>query len=451
MAENESSETDHLEEDPGFSRILLPSVTDRFGGLTTSIDTQTSSSEADERIELDRRSYLLAAGAATAGLTGCLGQASARTIGVDAVSTFGFGGRPAVQQDSLMTVAVGESEPNDIEAQATPIEFGSTVSATLTQSDSDWFAVDVTSGTDVHVEFDRTATSGVTAVILYGPDGDFDNLRYVATDDRVTFVETATESGTHLVQVVDTQSSDGDYTLTVGSSTDVSTPTPTPTPTVTPTPTPTATATPDNGQTPYNGEKRSIPGRIEAEHFDEGGEGVAFHDSDDNSWGDYRTDVNVDVGDTSDDTGQYNVGWIDDGEWLEYTVSISPGTYNIHFRVASDVTNSSKRIRASVDGTEIGAVEVPNTGGWQAWETQTLTDVTIDGGSNSVLRLDFIAGNFNVNWVDFEQIDATETTTATSTPTPTATATPTQTATPTSDDDYGKQTYGEYGYGGISK
>jgi len=43
--------------------------------------------------------------------------------------------------------------------------------------------------------------------------------------------------------------------------------------------------------------------------------------------------------------------------------------------------------------------------------------------------------------------------TETPTPTPTATATPTSTPTPTAtpvdDDDYGEQTYGEYGYGGV--
>ncbi|MGM0718328.1 MAG: G8 domain-containing protein, partial [Halobacteriota archaeon] len=62
--------------------------------------------------------------------------------------------------------------------------------------------------------------------------------------------------------------------------------------------------------------------RIEAEDFDTGGEGVAYHDtSDGNKAGAYR-DTDVDIEQTEDDSGEYNIGWIRDGEWWEYTVEV---------------------------------------------------------------------------------------------------------------------------------
>ena len=77
-----------------------------------------------------------------------------------------------------------------------------------------------------------------------------------------------------------------------------------------------------------------MPGRIEAENFDNGGEGVAYHDTTPgNSGGAYRnTDVDLEV--SSD--GGYDVGWTAAGEWLNYTVSVaSSGSYTVGLRVAS--------------------------------------------------------------------------------------------------------------------
>ncbi|KPV49238.1 hypothetical protein SE17_33765, partial [Kouleothrix aurantiaca] len=100
---------------------------------------------------------------------------------------------------------------------------------------------------------------------------------------------------------------------------------PTATPTTVPnTPTPTTTG----GQTPYGGTARAIPGTIQAEDFDNGGEAVAYHDLDTaNNGGQYRT-TGVDVETTSDTGGGYDVGWMRTGEWIEYTVNVgTAGTY----------------------------------------------------------------------------------------------------------------------------
>jgi hypothetical protein len=112
-----------------------------------------------------------------------------------------------------------------------------------------------------------------------------------------------------------------------------------------------------------------------------------------------------------------------DGEWLEYSVDVAGGTYDVAFRVASP--NDGGRLRASVDGTDLGAVDVPDTGGWQTYRTVRLRGVPMPDGRR-VLRLTVETGEFNLEWVEFEG-----TSSAGSTPTPTPTGTPTQTPTET--------------------
>jgi hypothetical protein len=91
-------------------------------------------------------------------------------------------------------------------------------------------------------------------------------------------------------------------------------------------------------QTPFWGVPAAIPGTVQAEDFDNGGEGIGYHDtSSGNVVGAYRyTDVDIEA--TGDAAGAYNVGWAVAGEWLEYTVNAaSAGTYTVEARVASQV------------------------------------------------------------------------------------------------------------------
>lgn len=72
--------------------------------------------------------------------------------------------------------------------------------------------------------------------------------------------------------------------------------------------------------TPYGGTAKVIPGTIEAENYDVGGEGIAYHDVDSNNAGlVYRPDEGVDL---SADGGQIHVYWIVAGEWIEYTFQV---------------------------------------------------------------------------------------------------------------------------------
>ncbi len=86
---------------------------------------------------------------------------------------------------------------------------------------------------------------------------------------------------------------------------------------------------------PYLGVTGIIPGLIEAENFDKGGEGVTYHDLDaTNVPGAYRPDEGVDIYDRNG-TG-FHIGNAQPGEWCEYTVSVAnEGDYKADFLLAS--------------------------------------------------------------------------------------------------------------------
>ena len=226
----------------------LTGLLDRGNRLLT---RNREGSSSEDGLLIDRRTYLAAAGLTTAGIAGCGGLDSGATV--QPVSAFGYGGEQTLRQTSSLTVS--ESEPNDRQGSANAISAGATVTGTLAVNDSDWYVVDLSAGSDITVEFSRDSASGVTAVILYNPDGEFSNLRYVVTDDPVSMAQTVETSGTYFLQIVDTQDSDSDYTVTVSrgtTSTPVVTDTATPTPEQTETATPerTETATPERTETP---------------------------------------------------------------------------------------------------------------------------------------------------------------------------------------------------------
>jgi hypothetical protein len=144
-----------------------------------------------------------------------------------------------------------------------------------------------------------------------------------------------------------------------------------------------------------------LPGTVQAEDYDSGGEGVAYHDlSPGNEGAQYRT-TNVDIAAAADTGGGYTLGWVGAGEWLNYTLDVgSAGTYDIEVRVAS--AGSGGAFHIEVNGVDVtGAMNVPNTGGWQSWTTLRRNAVTLAAGTQ-VWRLVMdgngatgAVGNFN--------------------------------------------------------
>ena len=142
--------------------------------------------------------------------------------------------------------------------------------------------------------------------------------------------------------------------------------------------------------TPFGGSPITIPGTIEAENFDNGGEGIAYHDTTaGNSGGQYRqTDVDIET--TSDAGGGYSLGYVAAGEWLKYTVTASTAaTYAVDMRVASLYPGGIFHIEVD-DADVTGALAVPDTGGWQSWRSVVFSGIPLTAGSH-VIRLAFDA------------------------------------------------------------
>lgn len=165
-------------------------------------------------------------------------------------------------------------------------------------------------------------------------------------------------------------------------------------------------------QQPYGGAPHAIPGTIECEEFDLGGADFAYYDdspgTDVDPAPDYRTDEDVDIEECSDTGGGYNLGWTSSGEWLEYTTNVEvAGTHKIEIRVACN--DDGRNIALSADGVSINDnISVPNTGGWQTWETVTVNDVELKAGEQ-VIRLTIGSEDYvNLNKMTFVAVDVPE-------------------------------------------
>jgi len=120
-------------------------------------------------------------------------------------------------------------------------------------------------------------------------------------------------------------------------------------------------------ETPFGGTPAALPGRVEAENFDNGGEGLAYHDNvAGNAGGLYRLTEDVDV--ISPYADGYVVNNFETGEWLQYTVNITQaGSYRLEALVSSAFTGTTFHI--DIDGVnQTGTLTTPNTGAWSTFQ-----------------------------------------------------------------------------------
>jgi uncharacterized repeat protein (TIGR03803 family) len=151
--------------------------------------------------------------------------------------------------------------------------------------------------------------------------------------------------------------------------------------------TPTTTATP-------------IPGTIEAEDYDGGGQGVGYADTTPgNEGGGYRHD-DVDIKPSVE--GGYAIGWFAAGEWLAYTVNVErDGVYVISARVGSALPDRTFRIEA--DGQDVtGPIAVPQVADWDRFETVRVPGVRLHAG---IQRLRVVMGP--LDFMDFQRLTIT--------------------------------------------
>lgn len=151
----------------------------------------------------------------------------------------------------------------------------------------------------------------------------------------------------------------------------------------------------------FGGTPATIPGRIEAENFDEGYPGQVYLETDvTNNGGAYRPNEDVDIEATAG--GGFNVGWIEFGEWMEYTVNVQrAGEYTATARVASQSTGGAFSLQVN-DLPVSQFAQVPETGGFQSW-TEIQFPVTLAAGVQTIRfqNLAFPGQEYNLDWMDF--------------------------------------------------
>lgn len=150
-----------------------------------------------------------------------------------------------------------------------------------------------------------------------------------------------------------------------------------------------------------------IPGIIYGADYDLGGQLVGYSDNDYKNTGSgsynqgwsYRND-GVDIEPCSDAiTNGFNVGWINTGEWLRYTVNIEDsGSYNFNFRFASTSAGGKFMLDLN-DQNIIGFTDIPNTGGWTNWQTIERKNIFLPAGKHT-FKLRFFFGGFNFNYME---------------------------------------------------
>ncbi|WP_235948119.1 carbohydrate-binding protein [Paenibacillus glycinis] len=122
---------------------------------------------------------------------------------------------------------------------------------------------------------------------------------------------------------------------------------------------------------------QTVPGKIEAESY--------------SAMNGIQTET------TSDAGGGLNVGWINVGDWMDYSVNVqTAGAYTVEYRVASN--GASGQLQLQSGSATLATTAIPNTGGWQTWQTVT-ANVTLAAGTQT-LRLYASGYDFNVNWIN---------------------------------------------------
>lgn len=174
--------------------------------------------------------------------------------------------------------------------------------------------------------------------------------------------------------------------------------------------------------TPYPGPNPpNIPGIIEAENYDNGGQGVAYNDFNAGNIGGVYRSNDVDIYPRTTANNGFVVNDARAGEWLKYTINVpTAGIYDINVRYASQFNNGIFHIE--IDGTDVTGPMIANsTGHWATFQNLTKSGVSISAGQH-VVRLvmdtnspdgcncivaDFDSISFTNSSINWQNIDST--------------------------------------------
>ena len=191
----------------------------------------------------------------------------------------------------------------------------------------------------------------------------------------------------------------------------------------------------------YKAGAQTIPGKIQCEYYDFGGEGISFHDTDTINSGsgglnpadgtylnEFRMHEPVDISytkfrDPAIDNNPYNVveplkdqlyvGWTKPGEWIKYTVNVTKaGTYQLGIMFTS---NKNGKISISVNDTDAtGLITIPSTASeketvpWRNWHhwnyLDNIAQIQLKKGIQTITLHTEELGDMNYDYINFRKI-----------------------------------------------
>ena len=97
------------------------------------------------------------------------------------------------------------------------------------------------------------------------------------------------------------------------------------------------------------------------------------------------------------------MGWIQSGEFLNYTINVTEtADYALTTRFAASVTGGKLLFR--IDGKIVNTyIDVPQTGGWNSWQTIDCGTVSLTAGSHTFSST-FFFGGFNIAGFELTKI-----------------------------------------------
>ena len=164
-----------------------------------------------------------------------------------------------------------------------------------------------------------------------------------------------------------------------------------------------------DGQAPFNGPHTVDDDGLVvlANEYDEGGQDVAYNDAPGLQGGNNGGRADSDIEQTSNG----DIGWIEDGEWIEYTIDVEEaGAHEISFLTSrGDSGGPARTISASFEQagqvyTAADSVDVDFTGSWQQFNETDSVTVNLQEGLQTV-RLTFNGGSMDLRSFEIAPMD----------------------------------------------
>jgi hypothetical protein len=163
----------------------------------------------------------------------------------------------------------------------------------------------------------------------------------------------------------------------------------------------------------YEGKIAVIPGKIEAENYDVGGNRFTFYDKDSENQGKaYREDA-VDI-ESIDDAAcgtvsckGYALGYTQSGEWLEYSVNVESDaelTLTANVATASETAGFQLFMDGKAITDSIKVAKIDTT--WKVYKEIEIGTVKLEKGEH-ILRILITGAYVNIDWLQFTDPNTT--------------------------------------------